>query len=60
VSLTVSSGSGGKKGKKRARGEEDGLLASLEGREGRPIGADGAVALEALHRQFREDQADRY
>ncbi|KAI9635362.1 uncharacterized protein MKK02DRAFT_44049 [Dioszegia hungarica] len=48
TSLATANGAGGKKGKKRARGEEDGLLASLEGREGRRIGVEGAVALEAL------------
>lgn len=52
VSLVTANGAGGKKGKKRARGEEDGLLASLEGREGRRIGVEGAVALEALQCEY--------
>ncbi|RSH83829.1 hypothetical protein EHS25_005444 [Saitozyma podzolica] len=41
-------GSAGKRGKKRARGAEDGLVASLEGRSGRTIGSEGEVILEAL------------
>jgi hypothetical protein len=44
-------GSAGKRGKKRARGAEDGLVASLEGRSGRTIGSEGEVILEALQRE---------
>lgn len=47
----VNGTSAAKKGKKRARGEEDGVLASLEGREGRRIGVEAETALEALQRE---------
>ena len=43
----------GKRGKKRARGGEDGLVGTFEGRAARALGSDEIeVALAALQREF--------
>lgn len=52
-------GSVGKRGKKRARGAEDGLVASLEGRSGRTIGSEGEVIVEALQRESQNRGAEQ-
>ena len=46
------SNGGGKRGKKRARGAEDGLIGGLEGRETRAVPEQAVeVALAALKRE---------
>ena len=53
VPVAMVNGSGGKRGKKRARGAEDGLIGSLEGRAARPISAeDVQIILACLKREY--------
>lgn len=50
--VAVSAESGGKRGKKRARGAEDGLIGGLEGREAKAISVDTAeLACASLKRE---------
>lgn len=52
LTTTPMTNGGGKRGKKRARGAEDGLVGGLEGRESRTITTgDSEVILESLRRQ---------
>lgn len=49
----VATGSGGgKRGKKRTRAEEDGVVGGLEGREKRRIGREVGLVLEALRSEL--------
>jgi hypothetical protein len=51
----ITNGGGGKRGKKRQRGQEDGLVGGLEGRDARAMSeSTGEVILEALKRMSSE------